>query len=68
MPAALQQRTRLGEVSYDPVLGTRVYNHVFEVVEDGREKEEERDAQVKALEAAIDKIRSGAKRDAAKRG
>ncbi|GIL76046.1 hypothetical protein Vretimale_5686 [Volvox reticuliferus] len=64
MPIQVQQRFRLGEVSYDPVLQTRVYNHVFEVVEE-REKEEERDAQIKALEAVIDKVRgSGAKRDA----
>ena len=31
MPAAWQQRFRLGEVSYDPNLQTRVFNHVFEV-------------------------------------
>ncbi|GFR48585.1 hypothetical protein Agub_g10488 [Astrephomene gubernaculifera] len=62
MPLAVQQHLRLGEVSYDPVLQTRVYNHVFEVMEE-REKEEEREAQIKALEAAIDKIRSGSKRE-----
>lgn len=45
MPLSLQQRFRLGEVSFDPVLQTVVYNHVFEVVEE-REKEEEREAQV----------------------
>ncbi|KXZ41393.1 hypothetical protein GPECTOR_497g455 [Gonium pectorale] len=62
MPISVQQRFRLGEVSYDHALQTRVYNHVFEVMEE-REKEEEREAQVKALEAAIDKIRSGGKRE-----
>lgn len=63
MPITIQQRFRIGEVSYDPVLQTRVYNHVFEVVEE-QEKEEEREAQMKALEAAIDKIRcSGTKRE-----
>lgn len=45
MPLSLQQRFRLGEVSFDPMLQTVVYNHVFEVVEE-REKEEEREAQV----------------------
>lgn len=47
MPLSLQQRYRLGEVSYDPVLGARVFNHVFEVVAEERDKEEEREAQVR---------------------
>ena len=45
MPLWLQQRFRLGEVSYDPHLQARVYNHVFEVVEE-KDKEDEREAQV----------------------
>ncbi len=67
MPIQLQQRFRLGEVSYDPVLQTRVYNHVFEVLEE-QEKDEEREAQVKALEAAIDKIRHSGNKRESKRG
>lgn len=39
MLGSLQQRWRLGEVSYDSVLQTRVYNHVFEITEE-RDKEE----------------------------
>lgn len=58
MPLWLQQRFRLGEVSYDTQLQARVYNHVFEVVEE-KDKEDEREAQVKALEGMLEKLRSG---------
>ncbi|KAG2493527.1 hypothetical protein HYH03_008341 [Edaphochlamys debaryana] len=62
MPMSVQQRFRLGEVSYDAILQTRVYNHVFEVEEE-QVREEEREAQIKALEAVLDKQRSGGKRE-----
>ena len=59
LPHFLQRKYRLGEASYDPVLQMRIYNHVFEVVED--EDANNNDAQVKALESAIDRIKKGGK-------
>jgi len=59
MPHFLQRKYRLGEASYDPALQMRIYNHVFEVVED--EDAKNNDAQIKALESAIDRMKKGGK-------
>ena len=62
MPLAMQRKYRLGEASYDPLLQMRIYNHVFEVVEDqGAEDAKGTEAQVKALEAALDRLKKGGK-------
>ncbi len=58
MPLQLQHTFRLGEVSYDPALQARVYNHVFEVVEEPQ-RAEERDKDVKALEALLERLKKG---------
>mmetsp|Transcript_1453 Transcript_1453/g.3191 ORF Transcript_1453/g.3191 Transcript_1453/m.3191 type:complete len:1024 (-) Transcript_1453:1638-4709(-) len=62
MPLSWQQKYRLGEVSYDPQLQMRVYNHVFEVVEDAAGDEKSLEAQVKALEAALERLKKGGKK------
>lgn len=60
LPRGLQQRYRLGEVAYDPALQMRVYNHVFEVVDDqSGGKHEDKDKEVAALEAALERLRKG---------
>lgn len=48
MPGSLQQRWRLGEVSYDPTLQTRVYNHVFEITEERDKEVADREREVRA--------------------
>eukprot|EP00798_Chlamydomonas_sp_ICE-L_P026127 gene26127-11845_t len=55
MPLRLQQRFRLGGASYDPQLQMRVFNHVFEVVDDS--KGDAKDNQIKALETMLDKMK-----------
>ena len=58
MPYSLQRKHRLGEASYDPALQMRIYNHVFEVVEDQNvEDVKSNEAQVKALEVALDRLK-----------
>ena len=63
MPHVLQRKYRLGEASYDPLLQMRIYNHVFEVVEDQTSSDDAKtnDAQIKALEAALDRMKKGNK-------
>ncbi|KAG1674298.1 hypothetical protein FOA52_013487 [Chlamydomonas sp. UWO 241] len=56
MPWALARRYRLGEPAYDVVLRQRVFNHVFEVVEDVNNAKEA-EAQARALEVALEKLR-----------
>uniref|UniRef100_A0A7S0RFC8 Ion transport domain-containing protein n=1 Tax=Chlamydomonas leiostraca TaxID=1034604 RepID=A0A7S0RFC8_9CHLO len=67
LPRLLQQKYRLGEVAYDPALQERVYNHVFEVVDDDHAGDKggpgggdhARDKEVKALEALLQRLRKG---------
>jgi hypothetical protein len=62
LPQYYRRKYRLGEASYDPGLQTRVYNHVFEVVDSAEAAEEKaNDQQLKALEAAIDRLKKGGK-------
>ncbi|GAX79471.1 hypothetical protein CEUSTIGMA_g6912.t1 [Chlamydomonas eustigma] len=63
LPQYFRRKYRLGEASYDPGLQTRVYNHVFEVVDSVEAAEEKvADQQLKALEAAIDRLKKGGKK------
>ena len=62
MPHFLQLKYRLGEASYDPVLQMRIYNHVFEVVEDTTSDDaKSSDTQIKALEGALERLKKGGK-------
>ena len=46
MPACLAQRFRLGEISYDHSLHCRVFNHVFEVVDDTSSSSKDKDKEL----------------------
>lgn len=56
LPWGLIQKYRMGEPAYDPHLQMRVYNHVFEVV-DQDHGNKERENHIKALEAVVENLK-----------
>ncbi len=63
MPEHFQRKYRLGEATYDPVLKSKVWHHVFEVVDAGDNEEQSKgtESQIKMLEGMLERMRKANK-------